>query len=301
MRPKSELWGRLAAIAVIVSVASFANGAEQTSTSTATAPKKPSAIAGKFLVQTAGTMNQAGEKSSSGLYLATAGYKIPLEDGALSASASIGYQRQYSYEGGATQTLFADEMPEGRAWDWVDPRLSFVRTQEKALGFESISYGVKGTLAGLSYASERKTQVFSAGPSFSFTNNVGAFWGNPGNVTWISMWDYRYVHHNYKTQNTGKINSPHVFLQNNILNYRLGSRSDLALFVGYLAAYSYQNVLKSALSAGLEFNYVLSDQLSTALGVGNDTTGFAADGQSRELNFFNADSATFYFNLELTI
>ncbi|MEQ1876201.1 MAG: hypothetical protein ABL958_06115 [Bdellovibrionia bacterium] len=299
MEGRSFRWG-YAAFAVVLF--SLTVQAAQESTSTTTAPPKPASISGKFLVQTAGTLNQAGERGASGLYLASGSYKMPLKDGAVSVGASIGFQRLYLYEGGSTQTMFADTMPENRNWDWIDPRVSLMRKQDEALGFDSIGYGVKATIAGLSFSSERKTQVFGIGPSFNFTHNVGKWLrGKEGRLTLNQSWDYRYIHHNYKTRNSGTINSPHSFSWFNNFGYSLGSRTDLTLSLGYSGAVSYQDVIKSSLGAGLEFGYVLSNEMNMALGFSNDTTGFAADGQSRELNLMNPDSATFYFNLDLTI
>lgn len=281
-----------AALAVFL-IAAPLSAAEQTSTATITAPK-PSKFGASLLLQTAGTVNTSNERSSSGLYLATGTYTRPLADGALSASASVGYQRQYTYEGGATQTLFADTMPEGRSGDWIDPRLALMRSHKAVWGFDSVAYGAKATIAGLSFASERKTQAFGLGPSLSLTKT----WGRTTSITKV---DYRYVHHHYKTRNNGTINSPHVFLLTEIVDYSLGSRSGLALSLGLTEALSYQDVLKGGFGAGLEGYYNLSDKMSASLGVSNESTGYATDGQSRELDLMNPDSATFYFNLEFKI
>lgn len=303
MRLKHGWWGRLAAIAVIVFSFQVNGAQESTSTTQVEKPpeKKSPSISGNFLLQTAGTLNQAGDKMASGLYLLSGSYKIPTEDGSISFGGSIGYQRMYTYEGAATQTLFAAQMPENRNWDWVDPRLSVARTQKEVLGVESISYGLGTTIAGLSYASERKSQAFAIGPNFKWTNNVGAFWGKPGRLTLTQAWSYRYVHHHYKTTNSGGINAPHSFLLSNVFDYSLGSRSSVSMNLGYAGGISYQDVVKSGFAGGIEFAYTLSDELATSLGFSNDTTGYAADGQTRELNFMNPDSATFYFNLDITI
>jgi hypothetical protein len=260
-----------------------------------------SKITGSILVQTASTVNTADYRSSSGLYMGTLGYNFPKQKGSLTASLSTGYQTQYTYQGEPTQTDAAGKMPEGQSGDLVDPRISLMRTKPEEGPFDSISYGVKATLAGMSQASEYASQVFSIGPSAGFTENLGSLWKPLSKVTLSQTLNYRYIHHNYKTQNNGKVNSPHSMTVGSNFDYALGSRSGIVLGLSYAYRLSYQNVQKTAFGAGLEAYYTLTDEWSLSLGVSNDTTGFAADGQTRELDLMKPQNASAYLNINVKI
>jgi len=262
---------------------------------------KPKPFGGSLLVQTAGTVNEADNRSTSGLYLLGANYSMPQPKGSIVVAASLGYQTQYSYQGEGTQTLLADKMPEGKSGDWIDPRISIVQTIPELWNLDSISFGLKGTIAGLSYASEQKTQVFSVGPTFSYSKYLGTYWSRLNKLTFTQRFDYRYIHHNYMTRNDGKVNTPQFMAVENLFEHALGTRSSLTFNIGYSYGITYQSSGHGDIDVGLDFSYNLTDYWSMSLGVGNDTSGYAADGQSKELNFLNPESASAYLNLAIKI
>jgi hypothetical protein len=318
LQAKSKIW--MAAVAVIA-LSSPGWSAETTTSTSTIAPTSssgstntqsqisqkldevlPSPIQTSLLMQTAGMLNSGDYPDASGLYLASITYTKKLKQGTLVGAMATGYQMSYAYQGGGTQTLYADTMPEGKSGDLIDPRFSVVRTFEPGtLGLDSLAAGIKGTLAGLSYASERKSQAFAVGPSVTISKNLRSYWKQLSKLTLIEKINYRYIHHHYKNQNSGKVNSPHFAGATTILDYQLGSRSSVSVSGDYSYIVSYQNTAQGILGVGLDFTYNFTDYWSGSIGVSNDTNGFASDGQTRELNLLKPESASAYLNLEIKI
>lgn len=246
---------------------------------------QPIKYGGQLVFETTRTADEAQPASYSGWYLFTG--SATHKKTATTATARVGYTREYSYQ-----------RDDGTDGSFDNPTLSLAKSYRQGPDFSSDlidSFSISTAAAiGANKESARRTFLWSNGLTATVSKNLGRF-----NLR--EALSYTHAFFEYDIRADGTVNSPDSVRTLTMVYYDISDRLSVGGTFIYSYAVSFQGVGRGAQIGQVTLDYSFNDKVAASIGIASERSTIEPDGQSDRIRLYAPEAAQYFVDLIYTL